>query len=63
MLMKVPAFTRLFKADIKKAFRFVEEGYRPCVLLGDKAMSMVFPKFGGGVKKWRGNFVEGKWPN
>lgn len=62
-LMKIPAYTRLFKSDIKKAYRFVEQGYRPCVLLGDKAMNMIFPRWTGGVKRWRGNFVEARWPS
>lgn len=61
-LMKQPAYTRLFRSDIKKAYRFIEEGYRPCVLLGDKAMNLIFPKWSGGTRRWRGNYVESKWP-
>ena len=58
-------YLRLIQEDIKKAKDFYEKGYRPLVLMGDKAVSMVdttpFKVGKGGLRMWRGHYWEGSW--
>jgi uracil-DNA glycosylase len=55
-LLRSPAFTRLMRKDVEKAFRLADKGYRPLLIMGDKAMTMCAPWLSGGVKKWRGHY-------
>lgn len=57
-----PPLHRLIRADIKKAFKFAAEGYRPCVLFGINATQLVAPWIESGFKNWRGHFWKGSWP-
>jgi hypothetical protein len=62
-----PAFTRLLKRDIAKAFDFAVKGYRPMVLMGNECIEAVFPVAigNGGAKAWRGHWAEmpDGWPH
>lgn len=60
-MIEIGAFEALAIADIKKALRFAEEGYRPVVLMGTEAMGVAAPWLGGGMKNWRGTWWEGDW--
>jgi uracil-DNA glycosylase len=53
-LLRTPNLTLLVLADLKKAFT-LSQTERPCVLMGDKAMSVFAPFLKGGVKRWRGS--------
>jgi hypothetical protein len=55
-LLRTPAFVGLVQADMAKAFRLAERGYKPLVLMGDKAMGLCAPWLVGGVKAWRGHW-------
>ncbi len=59
-------YQRLIQEDIKKAKEFYEKGYRPLVLMGDKAVSLLddtpFKVGKGGLRMWRGSYFEGSWP-
>ncbi len=46
------------RAHVGKAFRFAEMGYRPLVLMGDKAINLIRPQFAQ-LKKWAGHWWEG----
>ena len=63
-ILRTRALMRLVRRDMQKAFEFAAQGYRPCVLMGDKALSLIAPwTWGkGGVKAWRSHFWEGQWP-
>jgi hypothetical protein len=61
MLLRSTAMLRIVQGDLRKAFTFAERGYRPLVLMGDKAMHLVGPWLQGGVKQWRGTWWTGKW--
>lgn len=60
---KTPVYTRLIQRSIDKAVFFSTLGYRPCVLLGEEAVSLQFPwlKTAGGLKNWFSHWQEGKW--
>lgn len=60
-----PAFTRLFGADVKKAFDLASRGYRPVMLLGNPAAELLarYINGNGGVKSWRGEWRPiDSWP-
>ncbi len=57
-----PALSRLILADIKKAFKRAQEGYRPLVIMGTEAKELVAPWLKGGIKTWRGTYWKGSWP-
>jgi hypothetical protein len=61
-----PAFGRLLKNDIAKAFRLADKGLRPIVLMGVEAASMVAPYIdgNGGPKAWRSHWqaLDNGWP-
>lgn len=59
-IRKLDANKVLFKADLQKAIRFINKGYRPCLLLGEEPLHLVAPHLGG-VKTWRGHWWEGDW--
>ena len=63
---RTPAIYRLILKDMEKAFRFGTsgKGYRPLVLMGDKALSLVAPwtEGKGGLRKWRSHWWHGSWP-
>jgi hypothetical protein len=63
MATEVEAYKYLIREDVKKAWRFVERGRRPCVLFGREALQLVGDFLEGGVKDWRGHYweVDG-WP-
>lgn len=52
---------RVLASDIEKAFRFAEQGERPLVLCGDKALSLVLPGVQVGPAKFRGTFGKLDW--
>ena len=55
-ILRERAFYRLALADFEKAGRYMEKGWRVCVLCGDKAASLVWPLVNkGGVEAWRGH--------
>lgn len=56
-LLRSSAVMRLVKRDVQKAFEFAEEGYRPLLLMGDKALSSRLPYIHS-VKNFRGHFGE-----
>ena len=61
-LLRSPAALRLVQADVQKAFKFAEKGYRPVVLFGEKAAK----KFLGvdvGIKKLRGDYGRWEYPD
>lgn len=53
---------RVAQADIQKAMRLVDRGYRVLVLLGSVAQGLVLPDLEGGTLKWRGHYQEINWP-
>lgn len=59
-------YQRLIQEDIKKAKEFYDRGYKPLVLMGDKAVSLLndtpFRVGKGGLRMWRGHYWEGEWP-
>jgi hypothetical protein len=59
-IRKLDANKVLFKADLEKAKRFIDKGYKPCLLLGEEPLHLVAPHLGG-VKTWRGHWWEGSW--
>ena len=59
-IRKLDANKVLFKADLQKAIRFIDKGYKPCLLLGEEPLHLVAPHLGG-VKTWRGHWWEGSW--
>lgn len=59
-LLRTSAFTRLVRKDVAKAFALADKGYRPLVLMGDKAMHLSAPHLRGGVKNWRGHWWFGE---
>lgn len=61
MLLRSSAMTRLVQRDVRRAFEFAAKGYRPCLLMGDKAMNLVAPWLKDGVKRWRGHWWEQDW--
>lgn len=63
-ILRTRALMRLVRKDMEKAFSFAEQGYRPCVIMGDKALSLLAPwtRGRGGVKAWRSHFWLGEWP-
>lgn len=58
----VPALSRLIQADIGKAVRRMNEGYRPLVLMGTEAKDLLAPWLKGGIKSWRGSYWKGEYP-
>ncbi len=60
-LLEVGAFKFMVQADLKKAFSFVDEGYRVAVLFGSEVLSIQGGHLKGGSKRWRGTFWEGNW--
>lgn len=56
VLLKSPAALLLLREHFAKAFRFADNGRRPVVALGDKAMGVVAPHLKGSVKRWAGHF-------
>jgi len=65
-VFKVNAYYRQIQVDFQKAKRFVECGYRPVVLCGTEAGSLIFKwiEGAGGAKSNRGTFeeLENGWP-
>lgn len=57
---KLDANKVLFKADVRKAISFINQGYKPCLLLGEEPLHLVAPHLGG-VKTWRGHWWVGDW--
>lgn len=59
-------YMRLIQKDIERAKEFYDRGYRPLVLMGDKAVSLLndtpFKVGKGGLRMWRGHYWEGHWP-
>lgn len=64
---KEPAYIRLVRRDIEKAFTLADRGYRPLVLMGNPAAELICPFLvgNGGVKAWRGHWDElpEGWPS
>jgi hypothetical protein len=62
-----PAFIRLLKRDIDKAFGFAEMGYRPILCMGQEPAEVIAPYIvgNGGAKAWRGHydFFKDGWPH
>lgn len=63
---------RLIRKHMERAFRFADQGARPCVLMGRTAMDLIAPELSrasdelhrgkkGGLTKWFGHFWEGGW--
>ena len=61
VIRKLAANKVLFKADLEKAVRFSERGYRPVLLMGEEPLHLLKPGLGG-PKTWRGHWWEGDWP-
>lgn len=54
--------TRLIEAAVSKLFGYYEQGYRPLLLMGAKAMNVFLPDLpGNSVKNWQGSFWPIKW--
>lgn len=65
-VMKQSTLTQVVRRHVQKAFQFADEGYRPLILVGDHAASLIFP-YGfqvgnGGIKAWHGHWFPGEWP-
>ena len=60
-VLRENAYFFLVRKDFEKAARFMERGYRVCVLCGDKAAALVLPRIegSGGVSYWRGHSFSG----
>jgi len=60
-VLRENAYFFLVRRDFEKAARFMEKGYRVCVLCGDKAAALVLPAIEGigGVSYWRGHYFAG----
>jgi len=63
-----PVYSRLIRADIARAFKFAEKGFKPIVLLGNEATELCAPFIvgDGGTKTWHSHydfFSEGTWPH
>jgi len=59
-VLRENAYFFLVRRDFEKAARFMEQGYRVCVLCGDKAAALVLPAIEGtgGVSYWRGHYFK-----
>lgn len=62
-IIRIPAYTRIIQRCFDKAAHFMNLGYKPCVLLGEEAVTLQCPwvKSHGGLKQWVGGYVEQKW--
>lgn len=58
MLLRSSAMYRLVARDVEKTFALAAKGFRPVLLMGDKAMGTFAPWANGGVKRWRGHVWE-----
>lgn len=58
---RVPAYHRQILANMAKARKFVDDGYRPLILFGNEAAELFAPyiRGAGGVKGWTGHFWAG----
>lgn len=61
-LLRSSAAMRLVKKAVERTAWLARVGYRPCLLMGDKPMSIVAPFLTGGVKRWNGHYWLGTWP-
>ena len=60
-ILEVGAFKFLIQQDVKKAWKFADEGERPAVLFGSEVLSLVAGHLTGGAKRWRGSWWSGSW--
>ncbi len=60
-IFKSWSLLRVLANDIEKAFRFAEQGFRPLVLMGDKALEKILPNVQVGPSKYRGTFGKLDW--
>jgi uracil-DNA glycosylase len=63
-VLRTPPYHRLVVMDMEKAYKYARMGYKPLVLMGETALTLVAPwtEHKGGVKTWRGHVWEGEWP-
>jgi len=57
---RTPQFFPFLVRAHELAKKFMEEGRRPLILMGDKAMNLKAPWLEGGVKRWERHFWEAK---
>jgi len=62
-MLEITAFKYVIQQDLKKAWKFTEEGERVVVLFGSEVLSIVAGHLKGGSKKWRGHWwTTDGWP-
>jgi hypothetical protein len=59
-LLRNPQQTKFLKRAIHRAVELANEGYRPCLLLGEEAKAKFAPWLEGGMKQWQGHWFENK---
>ena len=59
-VFKVPSYFRQLNTDIRKLRMFINEGYRPLLLMGNEPAELFAPYIvgKGSSKTWRGHFFE-----
>lgn len=62
-VFKVPSYFRQLGADMRKLRYFVNEGYRPLLLMGNEPAELFAPYIigKGSSKTWRGHFQESEY--
>lgn len=55
-LFRTPNRARLVKRALERVGELVRDGERPCLLCGEKALSVFLPHLRGGLKKWQGHW-------
>jgi len=62
-ILRTPAYYEPTKRAVEKALGFLERGFRPCLLMGDKAAKLVFPIIAEeNLTRWQGHWFQGEWP-
>ena len=62
-ILRTKAYLKIVRSDVKKAFNFYEEGWRPCLLMGAKAGALFLPfiEGNGGLDNWHSHIWEGEF--
>lgn len=58
-LFKSPNQAKFLKRAMVRVKEFIEEGKRPCLLLGPEAKAKFAPWLNGAMKQWQGHWWEG----